>query len=120
MKTRTRRKVVFEHDSDPDFSWLEQDCFKSEPTYRTRADMKAKRNPISAEWYANPDNHVALSMLVYELTPDAEDWTLVDSLGNIDFFADGNDWKTGTFYHLRELNGCPYLKSLAKDAKLPR
>lgn len=117
----TKRKVVFEHDIDPDFSWLEQSHYDPsspdyDPVYRNRADMRAKRNPIAD--YANPDNHVALCMLVYEMGPGDDDWKVVDSLSSIDFLADSDDWQTGTFYRLRDIKPRSYLRSLAKDAGL--
>ena len=116
--TRTvRRKVVVEYDPDPDFSWLEQDCFDPshpsyQPCYRTEADIP--HNPVDGEWYRNPENHVALWMCVYEMGPDDEDWRCVDSLGGIDFFADSNEWATGTFYRLSQLPE-GYLRELARD-----
>lgn len=123
MPARIRRKVVIDHDEHPDFSWLEQDHYNPshpdyQPIYRTAADMRAKRRPLDGEWYRNPDNHVALCMRVYELRHDADDWECVDSLGGIDFLRDSNDWRTGVFYSLQELKGCPYLKMLAREAKL--
>ena len=123
MVTTTRRKIVFDHDSDPDFSWLEQDHYKPghkdySPVYPTEADMKAGTNAYPDDWYTDPENHVALSMLVYELGDDDEDWRLVDSLGSIDFLADSDDWATGTFYRV---SGLPegYLRDLAREAGLP-
>lgn len=120
----TRRKVVFAHDIDPDFSWLDQDCYNPsskdhDPIYPSKEDADAKRNAYDGDWYRDPDNHVALSMLVYEMTEDADDWQVVDSLGSIDFLANGDDWTTGTFYRLRDLARFPYLHELAKDAGLP-
>jgi hypothetical protein len=117
----TRRKIVFEHDQEPDFSWLEQDMYNPkhpsyEPTYRTDEDMKAGRE-MNPEWYRNPENHVALSMLVYEMTDEDNDWRVVDSLGNIDFFADSDEWKTGTFYRLSDVPE-GYLRELAEEAGL--
>ena len=117
-----RRKVVFEHDDDPDLSWLEQDHYNPhkpgyEPIYRTQADMKSGRNPIDGDWYRDPENHVTLSMLVYEMDESDEDWRLVDSLGGIDFLADSDDWQTGTFHHVSALPK-GYLRDLAKDAGL--
>lgn len=116
----TKRKIVFEYDQDPDFSWLEQDQYDPskpgyDPIYPTGKDMKAKRNAYDGNWYRNPDNHIALEMIVYEQTPDDQDWRIVDTLGGIDFLVTGNDWTTGTFYRLKELNGCPYLRTLAKE-----
>ena len=118
-----RRKVVFEHDPEPDFSWLEQDQYnphkpKYDPIYRSVADMRAKRNPYDGDWYRDVDNHVALTMIVYELSDTSDDWEIVDSLCNIDFLRDGNDWQTGTFYRLSALKSSPYLQELAKDAGL--
>ena len=124
--TTTRRKVVFKHDRDADFSWLEQDMYDPskpgyDPIYPSEADMKAKTNAYDGNWYRDPDNHVALMMLVYELRDDADDWELVDSLGGIDFLRDDeSDWTTGTFYRLSDIpKGCDYLRELAKDAGLP-
>lgn len=122
----TRRKIVFDHDRDPDFSWLEQSMYDPSspdysPTYRTAADMKAKRNPMDGEWYRNPDNHVALAMVVYEMSAGDSDWRVVDSLCSIDFLADGRDWTTGTFYAISEIpKACRYQRTLAREAKLRR
>lgn len=119
----TRKKIVFDHDTDPDFSWLEQDHYNPrnpeyEPVYRTKEDMDAGKEPLDGDWYRNPDNHVALSMLVYEMGEADEDWQVVDSLGGIDFLNDSDDWATGTFYHI---NALPegYLRNLAREAGLP-
>lgn len=118
-----RRKIVFDHDSDADFSWLKQDHYKPghkdySPLYRTKADMDAGRNPIDPDWYCNPENHVALGMLVYEMGDDDQDWECVDSLGSIDFLADSSEWTIGTFYNV---GGLPegYLRDLAREAGLP-
>jgi hypothetical protein len=116
-----RTKVVFEHDSDPDFSWLEQDHYNPRhssytPVYRTKEDMDAERNPIDGDYYRDPQNHVALCMLVYEMDEDNEDWVLVDSLGSIDFMADEDNWTTGTFYRLDAIpERCDYQRELAKE-----
>jgi len=130
----TRFKVVFEHDSDPDFSWLEQDHYNPshpsyDPVYRTKEDMEAGRAPIDGEWYRDPENHVALMMLVYWMEdisnnplPDncwegSEDWELVDSLGSIDFLADEDNWATGTFYKVEQIpEACEYQRELFGDA----
>lgn len=117
-----RVKVIFEHDTDPDFSWLEQDMYNPQspeysPVYRTKEDMDAGKSPMDGDWYRNPENHVSLSMLVYKMDEGDEDWQLVDSLGNIDFLADSDDWATGTFYHISALPE-GYLRDLAKDAGL--
>ena len=44
---RTKREISieFDHDPDPDFSWLEQDCYNPRskeyaPTYASKADIK--------------------------------------------------------------------------------
>jgi hypothetical protein len=111
-------KVVFEHDENPDFSWLDKHATADNPVYRTEADMKAGR-PIDPAWYNNPENHVALSMVVYKLDDRDEDWQVLDSLGNIDFLADSDDWATGEFYYVSDLpNG--YLQDLAREAGLPK
>lgn len=115
--TATRRKIIFEHDPDPDFSWLEQPC-QREPVWRTEADMKAGKPPLNPDWYCNPANHVALCMAVLEFPTDADDWQVVDSLGNIDFMADSDDWATGTFYRVSALPD-GYLRELAREAGLP-
>lgn len=127
MPARTRRKIVFIPDAEPDFSWLEQDQYNPnkpgyDPIYRTAADMRAKRDPIDPEWYRDPDNHVALAMLVYELTAHDDDWQLIDSLGNIDFLDDdSDDHGTGTFYSVQAIpKRWTYLRTLAREAKLPR
>lgn len=119
-----RRKVVFEHDTDPDFSWLEQEQYNPshptyDPIYRSRADMRAKRNAIDGDWYRDPENHVALCMLVYEQCGTCDEWKLVDSLGNIDFIAAWDDWTTGEFYYVSDIpKHAKYLRSLAREAKL--
>jgi hypothetical protein len=118
-----RRKVVIDYETEPDFSWLEQDHYKPghpeySPIYRTADDMKHKRNAIDPSWYTDPDNHVALMMITFELADDDDDWRIVDSLRNIDFLADGDDWQTGTFYTLAQLKSSPYLQELAKEAGL--
>lgn len=117
-----RIKIVFEHDEDPDFSWLEQSSYDPskpdyDPIYPTKEDADAGRNAYAPEWYRNPENHVALCMSVYKMTDDDEDWQLADSLGGIDFLVDSDEWQTGTFYHYRHLSG--YLQELAKEAGLP-
>lgn len=89
-----RRKIVVEYDHEPDFSWLDQPEFKNE----------------------NKDDHIALEMTVYEMGEN--DWKLVESLGNIDFRKDGDDWAVGTFYRVSELP-VGYLRHLATEAGLP-
>lgn len=116
---KTVYAVVIDHDDSPDFSWLEQDHYKPghkdfSPLYRTEEDMKAGRNPIDPSWYTDPSNHVALCMFALN-----ENGDILDSLGNIDFLADENDWQTGTFHHLSELRRSPYLAELAKEMGLP-
>jgi hypothetical protein len=114
------RAIVFEHDTDPDFSWLEQDHYNPshasyDPIYPTRAEMKARRNAYDGDWYRNPDNHVALAMVAYDRHNE-----VTDSLGSIDFLADGDDWTTGTFYYVSDIpRACRYLRSLAREAGLP-
>jgi hypothetical protein len=90
--------IVIEDDLDPDFSWLDQDCYNPRhasysPTYRDEADTKANK-PIDPDWYRDPENHVCLAMIAYD-----EDGAVLDSLGGIDFLADSDDWKRGTIYH---------------------
>lgn len=123
---RTRRKIVFEEDPEPDFSWLQQEMYNPSspeyagPIYPTTQDMRKKQNAYDPEWYRDPANHVALSMLVYELGPDDDDWRLVDSLGNIDFLDDGDDHGTGTFYRVEQIpKGWTYQRHLAREARLP-
>lgn len=117
------RFIVFDHDPEPDFSWLEQDHLKPghkdySPCYRTGADMRAKRNPVDPDWYRDPENHVALCMLVYEQQTAGPD-QVVNSLGNIDFIEPWNDWTTGTFYFVNDIpKRCRYQRSLARDAGL--
>jgi hypothetical protein len=119
--TATKPKVhvvVIEHDTDADFSWLEQSMYDPassdyEPTWRTKADMDAGREPLDPEWYRDPDNHVALCMVAYD-----DEGNVLDSLGGIDFLADSDDWKTGTFGSLRALKGCPDLQELAHEMGL--
>lgn len=114
----SKRKIVFEYDQEPDFSWLEDYATANDPIYRSEEDMKAGKNPISPEWYNDPKNHVALSMVVYELGDEDEDCRIVDSLGGIDFLADSDSWATGTFYHITQLPE-GYLRDLAREAGLP-
>lgn len=88
----TRKKVVFDYDPEPDLSWLDQDEFRQE----------------------NKANHIALEMLVFEMTENDNDWRLIDSLGNIDCLADKNDWATGTFYNSDSIPE-GYLRQLAVE-----
>src|SRR5262245_58513831 len=102
--------IVIEHDLDPDFSWLEQDCYNPrspeyDPVYPTKEDCDAKVNAYDGDWYRDPENHVALSMVACD-----EDGEIIDSLGGIDFLADSDDWKIGTVYRLATLDSCPYLR----------
>lgn len=119
----TKYKVTFDHDPDPDFSWLEQDIYNPdspnyEPIYRSKEDRDAGRDPLDGHWYRDPDNHVCLTMCVYELGDDDADWKLVDSLGGIDFLADSDDWTTGTFYSLKSIaENCTYQRELFEKAK---
>lgn len=121
--TAPRRKIVFDTESDPDFSWLEQDHYKPghkdfSPIYPTEADMRAGTNAYDPAWYTDPANHEMLCMLVYELRGD--DWELVDSLGNIDFLASEDDHDYGTFYRVSDIPATwTYQRELAKDAGLP-
>ena len=110
--------VVIDHDNDADMSWLEPDHYNPrhptyEPVYPTEADMKAGTNAIDGDWYRDPSNHVALEMIAYD-----EDGQVIDSLGGIDFLANGDKWKTGTFYTLAALDRAPYLQELAKEMGL--
>lgn len=119
----TRRKVIIEHDSNPDFSWLDQDHYDPrhpsyDPVYPSRADMRAKRNAYDGDWYRNPDNHVALCMVTYEFGPRDTEWRVIDSLGGIDFLVNSDDWETGTFYTLKSMKPRSYLRSLAKESGL--
>lgn len=112
-------RIVIDHDSDPDFSWLEQDHYDPrspnyDPVYPTEADMKAGTNAYDGDWYRDPSNHVALSMVAYD-----EDGNVVDSLGSIDFLADSDDWRTGTFYDVADIRGASYLQELAREMGLP-
>jgi hypothetical protein len=90
-----RRKIVFDHEIDPDLSWLDQPEFKNE----------------------DPSKHIALEMTVYEMSESDDDWELVDSLGGIDCLADAGDWATGTFYRVSQLPE-GYLRQLAIEAGL--
>lgn len=114
-----RRKIVFDHDSYPDFSWLDQ--WNTRETYKGN-EVLINGFPLSFEEYmrtvGDPDYHVMLDMRVYEIGPDDEDWRLVDSLGGIDFFANGNDWATGAFYRVSALPE-GYQRELAREAGLP-
>jgi hypothetical protein len=90
-------RVVIDHDPDPDFSYLEQDCFIDERTGK----------------HPDPDDYVALWMrLVGECECCGASVTL-DSLGNIDFLADSDEWRTGSFAapDFRGLDG--YLRECA-------
>ena|SRR5215469_6764426 len=88
--------VVFEYDPDPDFSWLEQDCF---------ADID----------YRDPSNHVALETLAYD-----EDGEMVDSLGNSDFLRHEDNWGTGTFYRLSAIpEAWTHQREIARNMGLP-
>jgi hypothetical protein len=55
-------------------------------------------------------------MIAYD-NGDDSDCTreVIDSLGNIDFIADSDDWRTGTIYHLSQLDHYPYLRELAAE-----
>lgn len=114
------RVIRFEHDDYPDFSWLEQDHYNPrhpsyDPVYHSRADMKAGRNPIDGDWYRNPANHVALSMVVF----DDSTGDIIDSLGGIDFLEESDDWGTGLFHYVSDIpKQWRYLRSLARDAGL--
>lgn len=139
---KVRRKVVIEHDPDPDFSWLDQwdtpekyakDGIVIACPDHPYAQVRGRKRPICRqcrrharpmswstyrETIGDPERHVSLMMLTYELGPADEDWRLVDSLGNIDFFEQSADWQTGTFYALNQLPAGD-LRDLARDAKLP-
>jgi hypothetical protein len=121
--TYTAFRIIVEHDPDPDFSWLEQDMYdpsKPEygPIYRTKADQRAGR-AMDGEWYRNPENHVALEMTLHGECACCGAWTVLDSLGNIDFFADSDEWATGTFLapKLHGLRG--YLRQCAREMLAP-
>jgi hypothetical protein len=111
-----KRKVVFEHDIDPDMSWLEQ--WNTPTTYRgNEVIIDGRKLPFDEymRTVGNPDNHTMLCMLVYELPEDADDWVLVDSLGSIDFVDDSE--QIGTFYRLQDIKN-EYQRELAKGAGL--
>lgn len=114
--------VVFDFDSDADMSWLEQDRYNPahpsySPIYPTLADMHAKRNAIDGDWYRNPDNHVALDMVVRKETVEGDE--VVDSLGGIDFLESEDDWTTGTFRYVNDIpKRCRYQRQLAREAGL--
>ena len=56
-----------------------------------------------------------LEMIAY-----TENGTVADSLCNIDFYEDGDDWVTGTFYRIRAIpERCEYLREIARGMKLP-
>ncbi len=84
--------VVVDYDPDPDFSFLEQDCFKGE----------------------DPADHIQLVMTAYDGTGN-----ITDSLSCIDFYAASDDWKTGTFHNLGQLKGMEHLQETARDMGLP-
>jgi hypothetical protein len=116
MKAKVQRKIVFDHDPEPDFSWLEQ--WNTPATYKGN-EVIVNRKPLPFDeymrTYGNPEYHVMLCMLVYELGPDADDWEIVDSLCGIDMLAHADDWATGTFYDLKHIPK-GYLRTLAKEA----
>ncbi len=117
--TYTRFRVVIDHDPEPDFSWLEQDMYdptsaEYEPGYRTEADRKAGR-AIDPQWYRDPENHVALWMKLEGECASCGHWSILDSLGNIDLFADGDDWRTGTFVAPEFTGLGGYLRECARD-----
>ena len=115
---KTRRKFVFDHDPEPDFSWLDQ--WNTPETYKgNEVIIDGKPLPFAdyMRTVGDPDNHVMLTMLVFELGPDDEDWQIVDSLCGIDFLANEDNWVTGTFYHVKDLP-MGYMQTLAREAGL--
>ena len=118
-------RIVIDHDSDPDFSWLEQDIYDPQspkyagPVYPTVRDMRRKTNAYDPDWYRDPANHVALQAVAIWTDDDGKD-EVIDSLGNIDFLESSDDWRTGTFYTLRQLKGCRYLQEIAREMGLRR
>jgi hypothetical protein len=88
-------RVEVIYDPDPDFSFLEQD-------------------DESTDEYRNPANHVQLEMLGYDASGK-----LMDSLSCMDFLMHSDDWKTGTFHHVSELQGCEHLAETAREMGLP-
>jgi hypothetical protein len=83
----------------------------------------------SIEDYANPEKHVALEMVVYK---DADDVYggissgvahpadfVIDSLGNIDFLRDEDNWTVGIFHFVNDIpKRCRYQRQLAREAGL--
>lgn len=129
-RDRTVAYVVIEHDDSPDFSWLEQDCYdpsspEYDAMYPSREAMERGDAPFDPHYYRNPVNHVALQMIAYGAC-DHEDCRsercaaerVVDSLGNIDFLRDSDEWTTGRFCKLSQLARFPYLRELAAEMGL--
>ncbi len=118
------RYIVFEHDQDPDFSWLQDHATAASPIYPTAADMKAGRNAYDPDYYNDPDNHVALQMTVCK--PGTGEHgrpeglaDVIDSLGGIDFLRESDDWTTGTFWYVNDIpKRCRYQRDLARNAGL--
>lgn len=109
--------VTIDHDPCPDYSWLKQSIYDPmspdyEPTYESREAFDADR-PLDPYYYRDPNNHVTLLMWAYD-----EDDILVDSCGGIDFLECNDDWTTGTFGSLKELDRYPYLRELAAEMGL--
>ena len=104
--------VVIGHDPDPDFSWLEQDCYDP----RSPAYERLFRGPAGAlidpDWYRDPANHVALEVIAYDA-----DGEVIDALGGIDFLADDDAWRTGEFHRLSQI-GDSYLRDIARGMGL--
>lgn len=65
------------------------------------------------------DNMVVLEMTAYRALL-GKPAAIVDSLCDIDFFADSDDWVRGTFYHVSEIpERCTHLREIARDMRLP-
>jgi len=85
--------VVIDYEPDPDFSWMEQECFAGE----------------------DPNDHLQLVMLAYDSESE-----ITGSLSCIDFLKDSDEWTTGRFDSVSEIPArCDYLREIAREMNLP-
>jgi hypothetical protein len=85
--------VMIEPESDPDFSYLEQECFAGE----------------------DARDHVQFTMIAYD-----EDGKVTDSLSCIDFLEAGDQYTTGRFDSVSDIPArCDYLREVARGMGLP-
>lgn len=113
-----KRRVRFEYDPDPDFSWLAQDQYDPrsanyEPVYPSLEDMRAGKNAYDGDWYRNPQNHVALEAICEEQCPHCGTWIVTDSLAGIGFLIT-SAYQTGVFERSDELTES-YQRQIAKE-----